>query len=128
MRVTVSQVFVMAILALPNPAQAGAELAAAGGGVSASARLDFQITIPRVMSLQVGPGLDKPANATISDHGETASVPGQPRRSVMATSIRIPNGLVTARVAGHRMALALTAAARGPSGTGGPVIYTASVP
>jgi hypothetical protein len=127
MRVTVAQAFVLAILALPLPTEAGSEVAIAGGRLSANVRLDFQISIPRVMSLQVGPGTANPANATISDHGNTAPVPGPTPRSVTATSIRLPNGLVTARVAGHRMALALTAAP-GPSGTGGPVVYTASVP
>ena len=141
MRVVAATVMGIALLALAFAADADSVFLANAGAAPASARIDFQITIPRVMSLQVGPTVTIPADANIHDPGGSPpnqGAVGNVRRMGVASAIRLPNGLATtgigtsgaavAQVAGRSLPLSLTASNQAPPGLHGRVTYTASAP
>ena len=141
MRVVAPKVLVVVMFALPLPVVAGSDFAAAPRAVPAAARIDFQITIPRVMSLQLGPTVTIPADANIHDPvgspGAHAAA-GNARGTAVATAIRLPTGLATtavvssgaavAQVVGRSLPLSLTAHSPSLHDQHGRVTYTASAP
>jgi hypothetical protein len=138
MHVVAAMAIAVTLLALAVPADAGSAFLANVGTASASARIDFQITIPRAMSLQIGPTATIPVDANIYDPGgapPTQGAAGNARRMGMSSAIRLPSGLATtgigtsgaavAQVAGRSLPLSLTASNQASRGR---VTYTASAP
>lgn len=107
-----------AIAAAPLAANAESQFNGSGSG-NASARLDFRVTVPRVLFLRVGAGSDFANNATVNlieftpaaaDLGTGAVVSG--------TGGDIGGGVVTAKVIGNNGAITLTATTSGALGNG----------
>ncbi|MGZ5032795.1 MAG: hypothetical protein ACXWAC_06315 [Usitatibacter sp.] len=111
-------------LALAAPLLASAEsqfTTGAGSPITASARLDFQITIPKILFLQVGTGTAMAANATINQIAFTvpaANVGDSSVISATAGSGDLGNGTVTARVIGNNGTITFTSTTLGALGNG----------
>jgi hypothetical protein len=111
-------------LAFASPMLAGAESAfttGAGSPITAAARLDFQITIPKVLFLQVGTGTANAANATINQIAFTVPAVNVGDASVIsatAGSGDLGNGVVTARVIGNNGNITFTSQTLGALGNG----------
>jgi hypothetical protein len=111
-------------LALAAPLFAHAESAVntgAGSPITASARLDFQITIPRVLFLQVGTGTNMAANATINQIAfsvPAANVGDGVAVAATALSGDLGNGTVTAKVIGNNGTITFTSTTTGALGNG----------
>src|SRR5262245_50276875 len=94
-------------LAVAFPMLASAEsnfTTGAGSPITASAKLDFQITIPKVLFLQVGTGTNMAANATVNQIAFTVPAANVGDASVInatAGSGDLGNGVVTAKVVGN---------------------------
>jgi hypothetical protein len=103
------------------PMLAHAESTFVNGTGNASARLDFQIVVPRILFLRVGTGTNFATNPTIdlisftvpaATMGDGANV------AASAASGDLGNGAVTARVLGNGGAVTLTSATTGALGNG----------
>ena len=111
-------------LALAVPALAHAESAintGAGSPITASARLDFQITVPKVLFLQVGTGTNMAANATINQIAfsvPAANVGDGTVINATAGSGDLGNGQVTAKVVGNNGTITFTSTTLGALGNG----------
>jgi hypothetical protein len=109
-------------LAIAAPLFANAESTFVTGVVpSASARLDFQIIIPRVLFLQVGTGTANATNAAINQIAFTVPAANVGDGSVISASLAsgdIGNGVVTARVIGNNGTITFTSTTLGPLGNG----------
>ena len=111
-------------LALAAPMLAGAEsnfTTGAGSPITANARLDFQITIPKILFLQVGTGTNMAANATINQIAFTvpaANVGDATVINATAGSGDLGNGTVTARVIGNNGNITFTSQTLGALGNG----------
>ena len=97
------------LLALAGTAQAESTFVNGVGGLSTSARVDFQVTIPKFLSLRVGS-----ANATIDlvDFTVTATDVGS-GTDVAGTGGDLTGGAVTARVTGNNGDVTLNATTLG---------------
>ena len=106
------------------PLMANAESAfttGAGTPITASAHLDFQITIPKILFLQVGTGTNMAANATINQIAfsvPAANVGDGSVISATAGSGDLGNGVVTARVIGNNGTVTFTSTTVGALGNG----------
>jgi hypothetical protein len=92
-----------------------------GTPLTASARLDFRITIPKVIYLRVGTGTDLADNGTINliDFAPTAAVLGNGTAvAATAASGDLTNGAVTARVIGNNGTITFTSQTTGALGNG----------
>lgn len=90
---------------------------AAGPNTSASANVDFQVVIPRVLFLQVGTGTLQADNTTVDQISFTVPVANLGDSTPVAASVGSGdqgNGAVTVRLFGNGGAINLTAAS--PSG------------
>jgi hypothetical protein len=111
-------------LAIAAPLLANAESAittGAGTPITASAHLDFQITIPKVLFLQVGTGTNMAANATINQIAFTvpaANVGDASVISATAGSGDLGNGTVTAKVVGNNGIITFSSTTLGALGNG----------
>jgi hypothetical protein len=111
-------------LALAAPMLASAEsnfTTGAGSPITANARLDFQITIPKILFLQVGTGTNMAANATINQIAFTVPAANVGDASVInatAGSGDLGNGTVTARVIGNNGNITFTSQTLGALGNG----------
>jgi hypothetical protein len=111
-------------LALAAPMLASAEsnfTTGAGSPITANARLDFQITIPKILFLQVGTGTNMAANATINQIAFTvpaANVGDATAINATAGSGDLGNGTVTARVIGNNGNITFTSQTLGALGNG----------
>jgi hypothetical protein len=111
-------------LALAAPMLASAEsnfTTGAGSPITANARLDFQITIPKILFLQVGTGTNMAANATINQIAFTvpaANVGDATVINATAASGDLGNGTVTARVIGNNGNITFTSQTLGALGNG----------
>jgi len=111
-------------LALAAPLGAAAEsnfTSGAGSPITASARLDFQITIPKVLFLQVGTGAFMGASATVNQIAFTVPAANLGDTSVIgatAGSGDLGNGMVTARVVGNNGNITFTSTTVGALGNG----------
>ena len=106
------------------PLMANAESAfttGAGTPITASAHLDFQITIPKILYLRVGTGTAMAANATINQIAfsvPAANVGDGSVISATAGSGDLGNGVVTARVIGNNGTVTFTSTTVGALGNG----------
>jgi hypothetical protein len=111
-------------LALATPLLANAESAintGAGSPITASARLDFQIVIPKVLFLQVGTGTNMAANATINQIAfsvPAANLGDSTVISATAGSGDLGNGQVSAKVVGNNGTITFTSTTLGALGNG----------
>ena len=111
-------------LAVAVPMLASAEsnfTTGAGSPITASARLDFQITIPKVLFLQVGTGTNMAANAAINQIAFTvpaASLGNATPVAATAGSGDLGNGAVTAKVVGNNGNITFTSTTVGALGNG----------
>ena len=100
----------------------------AGSPITAAAHLDFQITIPKVLFLQVGTGTNMAANATINQIAFTvpaANVGDSTLIAATAGSGDLGNGQVTARVIGNNGTITFTSQTVGAlsNGSGDSISY-----
>ena len=113
---------VLAIAATPLIANAeSAFTTGAGTPITASARLDFQITIPKVLFLQVGTGTANAANATINQIAFTVPAANVGDASVINATLAsgdLGNGVVTAKVVGNNGNITFTSTTLGALGNG----------
>jgi hypothetical protein len=111
-------------LALAAPFIANAEstfTTGAGTPITASAHLDFQIVIPKVLFLQVGTGTADATNATINQIAFTVPAASVGNSTAIAASLAsgdIGNGTVTAKVVGNNGNITFTSATLGALGNG----------
>lgn len=84
------------------------------GTLTATARLDFQITIPRILFLQVGTGTAFAANPTI----DLVSFAPTAAQIATPTAVASTPASVAARLVGNGGPIALTATTTGPLTTG----------
>lgn len=118
-------------LAVAAPMLANAESAfttGAGTPITASARLDFQIVIPKMLFLQVGTGTANAANATINQIAFTVPAANVGDSSVISASAGsgdLGNGIVTAKVAGNNGNITFTSTTLGAlnNGSGDTISY-----
>lgn len=106
----------LAVLALPLAARAESNVTTGAGTISATARVTFNITIPRFIFLQVGTGTLLAANATIDTIAfmpAVAVVGNSTPVAATAGSGNLGNGTVTVRVIGN--AGNVTLGATGPA-------------
>jgi hypothetical protein len=101
---------------VPMLASAESQFQTGAGALSATARLDFQITIPRVLFLQVGTGTANANNTTIDlvTFTPTAAQVAAGTANIAAAT----NGTVAARLVGNAGAISLTATTAGALNTG----------
>ncbi|MBU1359282.1 MAG: hypothetical protein KKC79_06880 [Gammaproteobacteria bacterium] len=111
----------IAVIAAISPlaAQAESNFVVGAGALSASARLDFTVTIPKVLFLQVGAGTSYANNATINNL--TFAVPAGNvgnGTAVAGTGGDLAGGGVTVRVLGNSGTVTLTNATTGQLSSG----------
>jgi hypothetical protein len=111
-------------LALATPFAVNAEsnfTTGAGTPITANARLDFQIIIPKVLFLQVGTGTNMAANAAINQIAfsvPAANVGDASVISATAGSGDLGNGTVTAKVVSNNGNVTFTSTTLGALGNG----------
>ena len=111
-------------LAIAAPLVANAEsqfTTGAGTPITATAHLDFQIIIPKVLFLQVGTGTANATNPTINQIAFTVPAVNVGDSSVIAASLAsgdLGNGTVTARVIGNNGTITFTSTTLGALGNG----------
>ncbi|HEY2629614.1 MAG TPA: hypothetical protein VGI57_10830 [Usitatibacter sp.] len=94
----------------------------AGTPITASAHLDFQIVIPKILFLQVGTGTNLATNAAINQIAFTVPAANVGDASVInasAGSGDLGNGVVTARVIGNNGTVTFTSTTLGALNNGG---------
>ncbi len=113
---TVIAVLAVATVGAPLVATAESQFQSGAGALTATARLDFQITIPRVLFLQVGTGTANANNTTIDlvTFTPTAAQVAAGTANIAAAT----NGTVAARLIGNGGAISLTATTAGALNTG----------
>lgn len=109
----------VAALLAPFAAQAESNYVTGAGALSATARLDFTITIPKVLYLQVGTGTSFSNNATINNilFAVPAANVGD-ATPVAGAGGDLASGGVTVRVLGNSGNVSLTNATTGPLTSG----------
>ncbi|HEX7606440.1 MAG TPA: hypothetical protein VF348_07005 [Usitatibacter sp.] len=111
-------------LAVAAPLFASAEsqfTTGVGTPITATAHLDFQIIIPKVLFLQVGTGTANATNATINQIAFTVPAVNVGDGTVIAASLAsgdLGNGVVTARVIGNNGTITFTSTTLGALGNG----------
>ncbi|MGH8081420.1 MAG: hypothetical protein ACREP7_12675 [Lysobacter sp.] len=107
---------------LPLIAQAESQFTTGTGTpITASARLDFQITIPKILFLRVGTGTDFATTATINQiafNVAAANVGDGASVAATAASGDLGNGAVTAKVVGNNGNITFTSTTLGALGNG----------
>lgn len=116
-----------AIAAMPMAANAESQYVSGSG--SANARLDFQVTVPRILFLQVGTGADgttNPAIDQISFVVPAASLGNGTAVAATAGSGDVGNGTVTAKVLGNNGTITFTSTTLGAleNGAGDSISYS----
>ena len=121
-RSNVVKAAVLVALAAPMIASAESQFTTgAGTPITANARLDFQITIPKILFLQVGTGTSMAANAAINQIAfsvPAANVGDGTVINATAGSGDLGNGTVTARVIGNNGTVTFTSTTLGALGNG----------
>lgn len=122
MRLSTKSLLAAAVLATaPMLANAESEFTTGNGAISADAQLDFQVTIPKILFLQVGTGTDVANNANVDliDFVVPAADVGN-NIAVVATpgSGDLGNGAVTAKVLGNNGDITFTSTTAGALGNG----------
>ena len=107
--------------AVPVASHAESNISTGNGALTANARLDFRVTIPKVLFLQVGTGTSLAANGTINliDFVVPAANVGD-ATPIAATAVSgdLGAGTVTARVIGNNGAVTLTSTSTGALSNG----------
>jgi hypothetical protein len=110
----------VAVLATPLSALAESDVTSATGAMSATARLDFTVVIPRVLFLQVGTGTSLADVTTVDSLNFTVpSATLGDGTDVAGTGGNLTAGAVTVRVFGNAGDIGLTATSPGALSTGG---------
>ena len=110
-----------AALCAPMLANAESTLQTGAGTLSGVARLDFRVTVPKFLFLQVGTGTSMASNATINLIDFTVPAANVGDGSVIAATLAsgdIGTGAVTAKVAGNNGIITLTSTTLGALGNG----------
>jgi hypothetical protein len=122
MRLLTKSLLAAAVLAAaPTIASAESNYQTGTGALTATAHLDFQVTIPKVLYLRVGTGSNLANNTAIdliSFSVPAASVGNGTAVAATAASGDLGNGAVTARVIGNSGAVTLGATTAGALGNG----------
>jgi hypothetical protein len=122
MRLLTKSLLAVAVLAAaPTIASAESNYQTGTGALTATAHLDFQVTIPKVLYLRVGTGSNLANNTAIdliSFSVPAASVGNGTAVAATAASGDLGNGAVTARVIGNSGAVTLGATTAGALGNG----------
>ena len=108
-------------LATPFAVNAESNISTGAGAVSANARLDFQIIIPKVLFLQVGTGTNMAANGAVNQIAFSVPAANVGDASVIgatAGSGDLGNGTVTARVVSNNGNVTFTSTTLGALGNG----------
>lgn len=107
------------LVAIGATAQAESRFVTGSGALSASASLDFIVTIPRVLFLRVGTGTDYAGNGAIDliSFAVPAAAVGN-GTAVAGTGGDLSGGAVTVRVLGNGGDISLNSATSGPLTTG----------
>jgi len=109
----------VSLAALPSLALAESDIVSGAG--TASAKLDFQITIPRVLFLQVGTGTFGVDGSTVDkiDFAPTATDVINATTPISGTGGDLTGGAVTARLFGNNGQVSLTSLTSGALNNGG---------
>ena len=108
-------------LAAPMLANAESQFSTGAGAQTAVAHLDFQITIPKVLFLQVGTGVLNTTVATVNQIAFTVPGANLGDSSVISASAGsgdLGNGTVTAKVIGNNGTITFTSQTVGALGNG----------
>jgi hypothetical protein len=113
---------------LSAAAHAESSFQTGAGALTANARLDFQITIPKILYIRVGTGTamaTNPAIDLISFTVPAANVGNGTAVAASAASGDLGNGTVTAQVIGNNGAITFTSTTTGPlsNGSGDTISY-----
>lgn len=111
----------LAALGMPMGAHAESSIQSGAGTLTATARIDFRVTIPRVLFLQVGTGTSMATLDTINRIDFTVPVANVGDGSPISASIGsgdLGSGAVTARVRANAGAVTLVSATVGALGNG----------
>lgn len=112
---------VLAVWGVPMFANAESNVQTGSGALTATARLDFRVTVPKMLFLQVGTGTALAANATINLIDFVVPVANIGDGSVIAATAGsgdLGNGTVTAKVSGNNGDVTLTSTTVGALGNG----------
>ena len=104
-----------------NQAKAESQFQTGSGTLTANARLDFQVVIPKVLFLQVGTGTAFGNNTTVNQIAFTvpaANVGDSSPIAASAASGDLGNGAVTARLVGNNGAIAFSSTTLGALSNG----------
>jgi hypothetical protein len=115
------RVAILIAAAIPFVSHAESTFQTGAGTLTGSARLDFQVTIPKVLFLQVGTGTANAANATVNLIDFTVAAANVGSGTAVAASAAagdLGNGTVTAKVLGNNGAVTLTSTTAGALGNG----------
>lgn len=105
----------------PFAAQAESNFTTGTGALSASAKLDFIVTIPKVLFLQVGTGTSNANNTTVNDISFAVPAGSVGNGTAVAgAGGDLASGGVTVRVLGNSGTVTLTNATTGPLSSGVP--------
>lgn len=109
-------------------AQAESNFQTGTGALTATARLDFQITIPKILYVRVGTGTamaTNPAIDLITFTVPAANIGNGTAVAATATSGDLGNGTVTAQVVGNNGAITFSSTTTGPlnNGSGDTISY-----
>jgi hypothetical protein len=106
---------VAGMIAVPGIARAESNVQTGAGALTATAHLDFQIVIPRVLFLQVGTGTYLTNNVSVDrliyDLTATPAIIGNGVQQTATSGGDVSNGVVTARVMGNSYAANATLSA-----------------
>lgn len=127
MRLSTKALIASAVLAT-TPMLAQAESTFVSGAGNATANLDFQVVVPRILFLRVGTGTNfatNPAIDLITFNVPGASLGNGTPVAATAASGDLGNGAVTARVLGNGGSVTLTSATLGAlsNGAGGSISF-----
>ncbi|HET9580880.1 MAG TPA: hypothetical protein VFP44_23850 [Usitatibacter sp.] len=106
---------IAAAVAVPLFVHAESTFLNAAGALSATAHVDFQITIPKVLFLQVGTGSNMATNAAIDLVSFTVPAASLGNGTAVAATSGgdLGNGIVTAKVVGNNGDITLTSSTAG---------------
>ena len=112
---------VLVVLSVPMLANAESNVQTGAGALTATTRLDFRVTVPKVLFLQVGTGSLLGANVTINLIDFVVPTENIGDGSVIAATAvsgDLGNGTVTAKVIGNNGNVTLTSTTVGALGNG----------
>jgi hypothetical protein len=119
---------VVLAIAAPMIASAESQFSTGAGALAASAKVDFTITVPKVLFLQVGTGTNMAANAAVNLITFTVPAANVGDGSVIAATAGsgdLGNGTVTAKVVGNNGTITFTSTTLGAlsNGAGDTISY-----